>query len=102
MKVIDVKKLFSLIELLIVISILAVLMSLFMPALRKSMYQAQFAQCTNGVRTITTGLLIYADDNNEFYPHRGAVRNGILALKKIVSSILFQSSNPTMVVFSMY
>ncbi len=76
-----VKNSFTLIELLVVVAILAILMSLFTPALRKAMYQAKYAKCTVGVKTITMGLLTYADDNNDFYPKNGSVRNGLLAIK---------------------
>jgi prepilin-type N-terminal cleavage/methylation domain-containing protein len=59
---------FSLVELLIVISILAVLMSLLTPTLRKSIYYANALQCKENLKSISLGVLLYSEDNNDYYP----------------------------------
>jgi prepilin-type N-terminal cleavage/methylation domain-containing protein len=74
-------RLFSLVELLIVIAILAILMSLFVPALQTTMYRAKNTKCMNTLKTITTGLIMYAEDNYDHFPHRGAIRNDLESFK---------------------
>jgi type II secretory pathway pseudopilin PulG len=59
---------FSLVELLVVISILAVLMSLLTPSLNKMAFQAGLIGCKNNLKNIHLGLTLYVDDYNEFYP----------------------------------
>ncbi len=62
-------KIFTLVELLVVIAILAVLVSLLQPALRKTIYKSKKIVCLNKLKQQVAGLLIYADDNYDFYPH---------------------------------
>jgi prepilin-type N-terminal cleavage/methylation domain-containing protein/prepilin-type processing-associated H-X9-DG protein len=57
------KRAFTLVELLVVISLIAILASLLMPALNKTTVQARGAQCRNNPRQLTMAWLMYADDN---------------------------------------
>lgn len=57
-------KKFSLIELLIVISILSILASLLVPVVRKSMNQAQYLICTNNMKQTGFIMSVYRDDWN--------------------------------------
>jgi prepilin-type N-terminal cleavage/methylation domain-containing protein len=60
---------FTLIELLVVISILAILMSLLSPALRKAIYKSKTVTCSTNLKKLGLGIFMYADDNNDSYPH---------------------------------
>ena len=43
-------------------------MSLLQPALTKAMYKASMVKCASNFKNIGVGLMIYADDNADFYP----------------------------------
>jgi prepilin-type N-terminal cleavage/methylation domain-containing protein len=59
---------FTLVELLIVISIIAVLASLVLPALAGAMRSAQDTQCKNNLRVIGHGIMAYALANRDRFP----------------------------------
>jgi prepilin-type N-terminal cleavage/methylation domain-containing protein len=59
---------FSLVELLVVISILAVLMSILSPSLRRMSHTSGDLKCSNNLKNIGVGYSIYADDHNDYYP----------------------------------
>jgi prepilin-type N-terminal cleavage/methylation domain-containing protein len=62
---------FTLVELLVVVTIIAVLLSLLVPALSEAMYQADLAKCGANMRTTGAGLVSYAMSSKRFYPLRG-------------------------------
>ncbi len=57
------RRLFTLIELLICISIIAILAALLLPALNKSRAMARGITCTNNLRTLGTAASLYAGMN---------------------------------------
>ena len=59
------KHIFTLIELLIVISIIAVLTALLLPALKKAREKAQTVACLNTIKTLGTANALYANENND-------------------------------------
>ena len=59
---------FTLVELLVVISIIALLLAILMPSLRKAKRQAQTVVCTSYLREIGLATLTYASENNDFAP----------------------------------
>ena len=60
---------FSLIELIVVIGIVAVLIALLLPALRRARQQALSVQCKSNLHQIGQSLLIYANNNGGWiYP----------------------------------
>ncbi|MCE5341594.1 MAG: type II secretion system GspH family protein [Planctomycetaceae bacterium] len=60
---------FTLVELLVVISIIAVLLAVLMPSLRKAKEQANFVICKNNLRQIGLAGTMYLQANNNAFPH---------------------------------
>jgi prepilin-type N-terminal cleavage/methylation domain-containing protein len=59
---------FTLVELLVVVGIIAVLISLLLPALSSSREQARRTVCGNNLRTIGQALNMYANENKGWLP----------------------------------
>ena len=71
---------FTLVELLVVIGIIAVLISVLLPALGKARESANAIKCAANLRSIGQGLLIYAAENKSTFPaayyYNGMAING--------------------------
>jgi hypothetical protein len=63
---------FTIIELLVVVTIIVVLLALLAPALDKAVYQAELAVCASRLKGIGTASFMYAQDQRRFYPSRPA------------------------------
>src|SRR5437879_434417 len=62
---------FTLLELLVVISIIAILVGLLLPALAKAKDQARKAHCLSNLRQVYLGFMHYCDDNRDRLPPLG-------------------------------
>jgi type II secretory pathway pseudopilin PulG len=81
------KKSFTLTELLIVISIIALLIALLVPSMKKVMYKARIAACVNQIKQLSTGVLLYADNYNDFYPRAEDHRTDAINLRDTATLI---------------
>ncbi len=63
---------FTLIELLVVIAVIAVLISLLLPALAGARESARTTKCLANVRSVTQSLITYTGDFKDRFPHWSA------------------------------
>ena len=61
---------FTLVELLVVVSIITILVSMMVPAVEQAMYQAKVAACSANMKTVALAATQYAHDNQQHYPKR--------------------------------
>lgn len=80
------KKNFTLIELLIVISIIAILAALLLPALNKAREKAREISCVNNLKQVMLSEQFYASDYNDQMPLIVTGQWGILYWPEILST----------------
>jgi len=70
------KRAFTLVELLVVIGIMALLISILLPALNKARIAAAAAACGNNLKQIGIAMRMYTDDNRGFLPRPASNQYG--------------------------
>jgi prepilin-type N-terminal cleavage/methylation domain-containing protein len=71
------RRAFTLVELLVVISIIAVLLSMLLPSIGKAKQQAKRIECLNKLRQTGTVTHLYIGDNDEMFPQSHRVTVGV-------------------------
>lgn len=62
---------FTIVELLVVVTVIVVLLALLMPGMSKAIYRAQLQQCAGRLRTSAAAVVQYTFDHKRSYPARG-------------------------------
>ena len=65
------KKGFTLVELLVVIGIIALLISILLPALSKARRAAEEIKCMSNLRQMCTAMVIYSEGHKGAFPYKG-------------------------------
>lgn len=98
---------FTLVELLVVVSIIVILIAILLPAVEGAVYQAQLASCATRVRAVATNVISYATQNLASYPYRPSLAmndagwrrpNNINDSKYDDRTLLFQVVQPELLV----
>ena len=77
---------FTLIELLIVIAIIAILASMLLPALNQAREKARATQCINSLKQCSTAITFYADTYQDYVPSASTTSWGSWAHSYLVES----------------
>ena len=72
---------FTLVELLVVITIIVILLALLTPALDQAVYMAELATCGANLRALAGGCSVYAGDQKRRYPVRSFIEDGSYAVQ---------------------
>jgi len=65
------KRDFTLIELLVVIGILGLLIGITLPALQQAKKSGKRANCISNLKQVGLAIQVYANNNNNYFPHNG-------------------------------
>jgi prepilin-type processing-associated H-X9-DG protein/prepilin-type N-terminal cleavage/methylation domain-containing protein len=76
---------FTLVELLVVIGIIALLISVLLPALAKARESARRVQCLSNLKQLSNAVIMFANDHHSYMPGRGG--NSILIQDSISNRV---------------
>lgn len=68
---------FTIVEILVVVTIIVILLALLAPAMDRAVYQAELAVCGSRLDSIALGSTTYAAENKRAYPHRTLAAGGM-------------------------
>ncbi len=83
------KKGFTIIELLVVITIVGMLIAVLLPAMGKAREGARRAQCLSNLRQISMAFYLYLDDHGEQFPPGGGSSNGAMFVSRVWENYLY-------------
>jgi len=81
---------FTIIELLVVISIISFIMAIFLPSLASARRSSERLENANNLRSLQAGMILFGEDNNSYYP--GMDSNGTITAYQTYSryQLLFE------------
>lgn len=94
------RRIFTLIELLIIIAIIAILAGMLLPALNKAREKGRAVFCINNQKQLGLGFIGYATDNKEYFPNYFNAKNGINGSAKAWTNYLILDGYATTAVFA--
>ena len=71
------RRAFTLVEMFVAISIIALLVALLLPTLRQARRAAKQARCKSNLHQLSIGFISYATDENGWYPYRYGPWTGV-------------------------
>ena len=77
---------FTLVELLVVVSIIALLAAILLPSLGDARLMAQGAACLSNMKNAGTSLVMYYSDNHGYYPERVQLRGRQRSARAAIST----------------
>ena len=63
---------FTLVEMLVTIAIIAILVTIMLPAISRARMQAEKVKCLSNLRQLGIALVNYSSDNKQWFPHAAA------------------------------
>src|SRR5688500_5173230 len=76
----------TMVELLVVVTIVVVLLSLLAPAMDKAIYQAELAVCGSRLKSLSTAARTYTAGNKRAYPYRNVIKKNSGQPSRLVSA----------------
>lgn len=88
---------FTLVELLVVVTILTILATLLLPVLRNAVESARQITCANGMKQYAIGVFTYVDDYTGYLPPGSAsvgTTTAYTSVETAIADVLFDSKDP--------
>jgi competence protein ComGC len=76
---------FSLVEILVVVSIITVLLAIALPVASSAIYRAEQLRCATNLKAIASGVQTYAVGHNRYYPYRAAIHRSNTKVPNIIA-----------------